>query len=122
MSGFAKFTHPEEIQAVMDFHVQNPKGFLAEIHDKSKNLTYEGARPISAITSESNTPQESRTYGLSNSDSNYQRSFAVIDLKNITTVSMLPSMIPPALSRKIQGIRRLIHREKPPESKGPEME
>lgn len=85
---FKKYTDREEIRRVMDLYMQGRTEvkFLAEIKDGSKNLIYEGAVPMSAVT----TPDNGRKiYSLTNSDSGYTCCIGNVNLKDIEYVSEL---------------------------------
>ena len=96
---FKKYQSPKEIQIIMDFFLHQKTGFIVEVQDKESNTIFEGVRPIGAATNE-----KGKSYSLSNGDSQYQQSIAQVKLDQISKVSLLPSMIPPALQKKLQEV------------------
>lgn len=90
-TGFVRIIEPDKIAETLRAHMLRPEEqrapFLATIFDKPSNIIYEGARPISACTS-----QEDSTviFTLSNSDSNYQRPIGSVNLNDIEYVEVLP--------------------------------
>lgn len=80
-----KIKDKKKIKNIMNDYMLNKKEppFLVTIFDKSKNLIYEGAKPISAVTDE-----ETKKYTLSNMDSNYQRPVGQVDLNNIEYIQV----------------------------------
>lgn len=88
---FNRITDPQQIRSTLDAYIKEPEkqraSFLATIFSREHRpggIIYEGHRPIAVSQTDND-----RTYTLSTSASNYQRSVCAVKLSGIEYIESL---------------------------------